>query len=141
MKKQAIISIGDRIKLSIPFLLSKVKAGFPSPADEYLEKTIDFNQFLVQHPAATFCMRVSGSSMTGASINDGDILVIDRSLEPTNNRIVVAAVDGDLTVKRLNKSGNKILLMPENPEYQPLEIKDSSFEIWGVVTFVIHYAE
>lgn len=123
----------------IPLFGSAIKAGFPSPAEDYIEKSLDFNELLVKHPVATFCLRVSGNSMTGAGIHDGDLLIVDRALTPANNKIVIAVLDGELTVKRLVKRGQKIFLAPENPEYSVIEIgSESSFEIWGVVTNVIH---
>ena len=116
-----------------------VCAGFPSPASDYIEERLDLNQRLVKHPAATFFVRAGGDSMQGAGIFDGDILVVDRSLKPSDMCVVIAALDGDFTVKRLRISGGKPLLVPENPKYRPIEIdEDSDFRIWGVVTYVIH---
>lgn len=120
--------------LSLPLYGSRIAAGFPSPADDHLEDTIDLNEHLVQHPAATFFVRVQGDSMTGAGIHHGDLLVIDRSLEPKSGSIVVAVVNGELTVKRLKIEGEHIWLMPENPAYHPLEIREGmELVIWGVV--------
>ena len=122
----------------IPLFLSTVKAGFPSPAEDYIEHTLDFNELLVRRPAATFCLRVSGDSMTGAGIFHGDILVVDRSVRPANGQIVIAALDGELTVKRLDSSGPRPVLRAENAGYPPIEVKPgSSFEIWGTVLFSI----
>lgn len=122
-----------------PLFLERVSAGFPSPADDYTEGSLDLNQHLVKHPAATFFVRASGDSMLGAGIHPGDILVVDRSLDPANNSVVIAAVNGDLTVKRLVKTGNAFLLAPENERYRPIEIREGTdFEVWGVVTAVIH---
>jgi DNA polymerase V len=123
----------------IPIASGKVAAGFPSPADDYLERNLDLNEFLIRHPVATFFVRVDGDSMIGAGIHHGDILIVDRAVEPIDRKIVIAIVDGQLTVKRLRKADGKILLMPENPDYQPIEIPDETeLEIWGVVTTVIH---
>ena len=120
--------------LSLPLYGSRIAAGFPSPADDHLEDTIDLNEHLVQHPAATFFVRVQGDSMIGAGIHHGDLLVIDRSLEPKSGSIVVAVVNGELTVKRLKIEGEHIWLMPENPAYHPLEIREGmELVIWGVV--------
>ena len=116
-----------------------VPAGFPSPADDYLEGKLDLNQHLIKHPAATFFVRVSGESMIGAGIHPGDILVVDRSLEPAQRKIVIAVVDNELTVKRFRRVRGRVILMPENEDYEPIEIGEGTeFEVWGVVTTVIH---
>lgn len=123
----------------LPLFLDRVSAGFPSPADDYLEGRLDLNEHLVKHPAATFFVRAAGDSMIGAGIHSGDILVVDRSLEPGANSVVIAVINGDLTVKRILRTGGKLLLAPENPRYRPIEIRESmEFEVWGVVTSVIH---
>ncbi len=123
----------------MPFFLSGISAGFPSPADDYLDQKLDLNEYLIKNPAATFFVRVAGDSMTGASINDNDILVVDRSLEPSSNNIVIAVVNGELMVKRLIKKRNSCLLSAENPAYPPLTINEEiPLEIWGVATCVIH---
>lgn len=122
-----------------PMLLTHIPAGFPSPADDYLEERLDLNELLIDHPAATFFVKVEGESMRDAGIVSGDILVVDRSLEPGHNRIVVAIVNGEFTIKRLIKAGERVLLVPENPDYPVKEIgSDDSFEVWGVVTAAIH---
>jgi DNA polymerase V len=121
-----------------PLAVSRVRAGFPSPAEDYIEDQLDFNELLVRHPAATFCIRVSGDSMTGAGIHSGDILVVDRALEPAQNSIVVAEVDGNLTVKRIQFGYDSVSLVAENPAYQPIVIKQESLMVWGVVTYVLH---
>jgi DNA polymerase V len=124
---------------SLPLFLERVSAGFPSPADDYMEDRLDLNRHLVKHPAATFFVRASGDSMRGAGIHSGDILVVDRSLEPGNNSVVIAVINGELTVKRIMKSREKLFLIPENESYRPIEIRDGmDFEVWGVVTTVIH---
>ncbi len=124
---------------SLPLFLSKVRAGFPSPADDYLDKKLDLNEFLIKHPASTFFVKVKGDSMIKAGINSGDILVVDRSLEPKDKRVVVAVVNGEFTVKRVSKKRDKLFLLSENDAYAPIEIKeDMEFEIWGVVLHVIH---
>jgi DNA polymerase V len=123
----------------LPLFLARVSAGFPSPADDYLDGRLDLNQHLVKHPAATFFVRASGDSMIGAGIHSGDILVVDRSLEPGTNSVVIAVINGDLTVKRILRTGGKLYLAPENPRYRPIEIREGmEFEVWGVVTNVIH---
>jgi|TARA_B100001105_G_scaffold146625_1_gene117481 DNA polymerase V len=125
--------------LSLPLYSNKVPAGFPSPADDHMEGKLDLNNHLVKHPTATFFVRASGESMVGAGIHDGDILVVDRSLEPRHGKIIIAAVDGQLTVKRLQKRGSKTLLAPENKKYKPIELTENNdVKIWGVVTNVIH---
>ncbi len=124
---------------ALPLYLSRIKAGFPSPADDFLDKTLDLNEHLIKHPSSTFFVKVKGDSMLGAGINSGDILIVDRSLEPKDKRIIVAVVNGDFTVKRVSKKGDKLSLISENPKYSPIEIKDDmDFEVWGVVIHVIH---
>lgn len=125
--------------LALPLFLSKVPAGFPSPADDHLEASIDLNQQYIQNPPATFFVKVKGHSMTGAGIQDGDMLVVDRSLTPRHGSIVVAVVDGEVTVKSLDLSNNQIWLRARNPDYADLPIKDGmELHIWGVVAHVFH---
>lgn len=125
--------------LSLPLFASRVPAGFPSPADDYIDQRLDLNDHLIHHPAATFLVRVSGDSMTGARLHDGDLLIVDRALEPVDGRIVIAAVNGELTVKRLSLREGTAWLVPENPAYTPLPITEGlDCVIWGVVTQVIH---
>ena len=134
--------ISDHLKIRIPIFSSTVRAGFPSPADDYIEDYLDLNEYLIKHPAATFMVRASGDSMINASINSGDILVVDRSIEPSHGKIIIAAIDGELTVKRLYKTNEQTKLLPENPDYPEIELKeDSDMVIWGVVTNVIHELE
>jgi len=123
----------------IPLYTNSVSAGFPSPADDYLEDKVDLNQYLVKHPASTFLVRASGESMINAGIFPKDILIVDRSLKAENGKVVIAVVDGELTVKRYVKNGKNILLKPENDAFDPIAINDESEAyIWGVVTNVIH---
>lgn len=124
----------------LPLYESKVSAGFPSPAEDYLEDTFDLNEHLIKHPAATFLVRATGDSMINVGIFEGDILVVDRSIPPTPGRVVIAAIDGQLTVKRLQQHANgEKILAPENPKYEPILIKENNdVIIWGVVTNVIH---
>lgn len=130
-------SFEEKTKLALP-LFESVRAGFPSPAEDHIEKSLDLNEFLVRHPQATFFVRVCGNSMAGAGINDKDILIVDRSLEPTHGKIVIAILDGELTVKRLHRKDGVIQLVPENPNFKPIQIKkESDLQIWGVVTNVI----
>lgn len=123
----------------VPLFGHTVRAGFPSPADDYVADTLDLNEHLIHRREATFFVQASGESMLGAGIQDGDILIVDRSISPTNGRIVIATVDGEFTVKRLEKNANSVRLLPENPEFQPIEFKsEQELQIWGVVTSVIH---
>jgi DNA polymerase V len=127
--------------LPLPLYLANVQAGFPSPAEDYLDKSLDLNQFLIGTPAATFFVRVSGDSMQNDGITSGDLLIVDRSLEAIDNKIVVAIVNGEFTVKRLKIQGENISLVPGNPAYPILQMKEGSdFQVWGVVTYVIHKA-
>jgi DNA polymerase V len=121
-----------------PLFLCKVPAGFPSPATDYMEDGLDLNEFLIQHKAATFLFRVQGDSMRDAGIVDGDKVVVDRSVEPQHNQIVVAVVDGEYTIKRLYRTRDRIELHAENATYQPIVITaDSQLEVWGVVVGVV----
>lgn len=122
----------------LPFYQHAVSAGFPSPAEDEME-ILDLNELLIRHPSATFFLRVSGSSMIKAGIHDRDILVVDRSLEPAHGKIVIAVVNGELTVKRLHKEGRRLQLIAENDAYAPIDITEEiDLRIWGVVTSVIH---
>lgn len=121
-----------------PLFLARISAGFPSPADDYVESALDLNAYLVRNPAATYMVKVGGDSMIGAGIADGDLLVVDRSEEAVHGRIVVAVLDGELTVKRLHIRKNVRLLVPENPKYKPLRIEPGQeLQLWGVVIGVI----
>lgn len=125
--------------LEAPLFLSAVPAGFPSPADDFIEEQLDLNKHLIKNQPATFFVRAIGDSMTGAGIFNGDILIVDRSLEAHEGKIVIAAVDGEFTVKRMKKINGKLYLMPENENHKPIAVsKSSDFSIWGVVTNVIH---
>lgn len=125
--------------LPLPLAEAACPAGFPSPADDFLEKRLDLNEHLVKNPASTFFVRVAGDSMTGAGIHDGDLLVVDRSLRPADGNVVIAVLDGELLVKRLLRSGGRVRLTPENPAYETIEIHSGSdFTVWGVVTNVVH---
>jgi DNA polymerase V len=125
--------------LEIPLYVSTVRAGFPSPADDYIECTLDLNNHLIKHPAATFFVRASGDSMVNVGIFSGDILIVDKSLEASHGKIVIAAIDGELTVKRLSCQNGCVQLHAENTAYPPIDITaEQSLVIWGVVTHVIH---
>lgn len=130
-----------RAAYSLPLYSSTVRAGFPSPADDHIESYLDLNQHFIKNPAATFFVIASGDSMTGAGIQSGDMLVVDRSLEATQGKIVIAAIDGELTVKRLSLQGGRVQLLPENEHYAPIDITDEQdLVIWGVVTQIIRQA-
>ena len=127
-------------ELSLPYADGGVRAGFPSPAQDYLTAAIDFNRDIVKNAATTFYARVVGDSMKDAGISDGDILVVDKSLEPHDGSIVIAFIDGEFTVKRVkhDPNGECLWLMPENKDYPPIKVEESAhFEIWGVVTYSI----
>lgn len=122
-----------------PLYASCVQAGFPSPADDFLDQTISLDKHLVSHPTATFFVRVSGHSMINAGIHEGDMLIVDRSLDAKSGHIVIALIEGEFTVKRLIHQGNLIFLKAENENYPSIKIKEGSdAQIWGVVTYVIH---
>lgn len=132
-------AVSGHRKQALPLYGTRVAAGFPSPADDYIETKLDLNQYLVKHPAATFFVRVEGDSMIGAGIHPDDILVIDRSIKPTDGKIVIAVVNGELTVKRLRILPNYVVLQPENDKFSPIRVtEEMNFSIWGVVTSVIH---
>ena len=121
-------------KLEIPVFSSKVAAGLPSHAEDHIEGTLDLNDYMVQHPDNTFMLRVEGESMKGIGILPNDILVVDRSLKAIHNKIVIAALDGELTVKRLYHRGGLVKLLPENPAYPEIELEsENDLVIWGVV--------
>ncbi len=125
--------------LHCPLYAHSVRAGFPSPADDYVAQALDLNEHLIAHKEATFFLRAKGHSMTGAGIQDGDLLVVDRSLTPTHRSVVIAVVDGEFTVKRLYKRAGRIRLLAENPEFAPIEFQEGQeLQIWGIVTSVVH---
>ncbi len=124
---------------SLPFYEGGVAAGFPSPADDYLERGLDLHELLVDHPAATFFVRVQGESMSGAGLASGDILIVDRSLTPQSGKVVIALLNGEFTVKRLVRKDKQVSLVPDNPRYKTILVTpEDDFQIWGVVTYVIH---
>lgn len=127
------------VEQALPVAEVAIQAGFPSPAEDYVQERIDLNQELIEHPAATYFVRVSGHSMIEAGIHDGDVLIVDRALEPTDGRIVVAAVDGELTVKRLRTDDGEVRLAAENEEYEDLPVtRMNDVTVWGVVTHAVH---
>jgi DNA polymerase V len=130
---------GHTSSCELPLYTSSVSAGFPSPADDYIENKLDLNTHLIKHPSATFFLKVSGDSMKNAGIQSGDMLIVDKSLQPTDGKVVIAAVEGELTVKRLSLVKGRVKLIPENNSYPVIDITDSQeLVIWGVVTHVIH---
>lgn len=135
----AIYQYKELLKLERPLIGSTIPAGFPSPAQDYIEGVLDLNTHLIRHPSATFFMQADGYSMQNAGIFPGDLLIVDRALEACSNKIVVAIVDGELTLKRLKIESGKYYLVPENDDFSPIPItEDVDFAIWGVVTYVIH---
>lgn len=140
--KASPATAADHLERTVPPLfVEQVAAGFPSPAEDYIDRDLDLNELLVRHPSATFFVRAGGDSMTGAGIHSGDILVVDRALEPANGRIVIAALGGELAVKRLCVRDGRLCLKSDNAQYAPIPVgKDVDFEVWGVVTYVIHKA-
>ncbi len=125
-------------EVRIPYIKEGVSAGFPSPATDFLGNDIDLNKELCKNPLATFYIKVKGNSMINAGISDKDILIVDRSLEPQNNKIAVCFIDGEFTVKRIKLENDCLYLMPENPNYQPIKVtEENELLIWGLVTYVI----
>ncbi|MBF4472971.1 MULTISPECIES: LexA family protein [Flavobacterium] len=125
-------------KIQIPYVSEGVSAGFPSPAADFMETSIDLNKELSENPLATFYIKVSGNSMIDAGIDDKDVLVVDRSLEPQNNKIAICCIDGEFTVKRIKTEKDCLYLMPENSSYEPIKVtEENQLIIWGMVTYVI----
>ena len=135
------IPFEKRTNLKLPLVSASVEAGFPSPADDHLERGIDLNEELIRNPAATFLVRVKGDSMRDAGIHAGDVLIVDKSLTPTDRKIVVAMIDGNFTVKRFRKRGARVFLEAENPDFSPIEVTEGQeLSIFGVVSYIIHQA-
>jgi len=132
-----IYSAQSESELDLP-VLQGISAGFPSPAMDFVDVTIDLNRHLIKHPSATFYGRVKGESMKDAGINDGDLLIIDKSIKPVDNKIAVCFIDGEFTLKRIKLDTDGVWLVPANEKYQPIHVtEDNDLRIWGVVTFVI----
>jgi len=142
MKKQTISLFNpdpQAPQLSIPFIDEGVKAGFPSPAQDYVVQSIDLNKILIKHPASTFFAKVDGDSMQDSFIMDGDMVIIDKSLQVRDGCKVVAFIDGEYVMKTIRIGKDEIHLIPENPSYPAITVtRDQQFVIWGVVTYVIH---
>ena len=125
-------------RLRINLFSCPVVAGFPNPAEDYIEKTLDLNELLIDHPSSTFFVCAAGDSMINAGIHAGDVLVVDRSRTATDGNIVIALINGEYTVKRLSIQNHKITLRPENPDYAPIRLSDQDeLIVWGVVTGLI----
>ena len=141
MSLSAPIPLEKRTSIRLPLVSASVEAGFPSPADDHLERGIDLNEELIRNPAATFLVRVKGESMRDAGIHTGDTLIVDKSVSPADRQIVVAMIDGEFTVKRFRKVNGRVFLEAENPTFQPIEVgEDQELAIWGAVTYIIHQA-
>ena len=129
----------DNQKVKIPIFTDKVSAGFPSPASDYVEHKLDLNEYLISHPVSTFIVKVTGTSMINSNIQSGDLLIVDKSLVPKHNSIVIASIFGDLMVKQLKKKHESFFLVSSNSNYPSFEVKEEvDCFIWGVVTFIIH---
>lgn len=137
-QKLTLFSADFESEIRIPYIDGGVSAGFPSPAADFMETTIDLNTALSENPLATFYIKVNGNSMIDAGINDKDVLVVDRSLEPQNNKIAICCIDGEFTVKRIQVEKDCLYLMPENANYKPIKVtEENQLIIWGMVTYVI----
>ena len=130
-----VCAIESRLHLTVPLMSAAAACGFPSPADDYLDRALDFNELLVENAPATFAVRVSGDSMTGIGLFPGDIAIVNRAKTPVDKSIVVALVDGEFVLKRYRKRGRRLWLQAENPAFKDIEIQEGmAFEVWGVVT-------
>ena len=130
--------VDDSQSVELPYYDTKVQAGFPSPAEDHLEQRLDLNTLVIDNPSATFFVRVAGESMRGIGITDGDILVVDRSIEIWGNRIIVAVIDSEFTIKRFTKRNGTVVLEAENPDYPPIKItEEMDFSVWGVVCWTL----
>ena len=137
-KKIDFYSVSTETKMELPLVGESIRAGFPSPADDFLDITIDLNKELIKHPASTFFGRVNGDSMKDIGIDDGDLLVIDKSLNPEDGKIAVCFIDGEFTLKQIKTDKDCIWLMPANEKYKPIKVtSDSDFVVWGIVIHVI----
>ena len=138
-KELVFYAIENTVLGDVPFYKESVPAGFPSPAEDFMDLDLNLQEYLVQHPSATFCVRVIGDSMIKAGIHSGDVMVVDRALESRNNNIVLAVLDGEFTVKRIRKKKEQLFLVPENDQFAPILVtEEMDFKVWGVVTHVIH---
>ena len=134
-------SLDESALSEIPVFSDSIQAGFPSPAEDYMDLDLNLQDHLIQNPSATFCVRAVGESMKDAGIQSGDIMLVDKSLTPKNRSIVLAVIDGEFTIKRVNVSDKELYLMPENENFPPIKItEEMDFQVWGVVTYIIHKA-
>lgn len=132
-----IYSAQTDTELDLP-LLEGIRAGFPSPAADFIDSSIDLNKHLIKHPSATFYARTKGDSMKDAGIFDGDLLIVDKSIDPVDGKIAICYIDGEFTVKRIKKENDELWLMPANKAYQPIRMQEgNNLMIWGIVTHVI----
>ena len=139
--KLRILAAESASALGLQYIGTQITAGFPSPAEDYLEPTLDLNKALVKHPSATFYGRVKGLSMQDAGVDDGDLLVIDKSLKYRDNALAVCFINGEFTLKRIMSQANSLFLMPANPDFEPIPVKEEDeFLIWGIVTYIIKKA-
>lgn len=133
------MGLAPKVNFDLPLFVTSVSAGFPSPADDFIEQTLNLNQHLIPHPSATFLLRVSGDSMIQAGIYPGDLVIVDRSLKPVDDSVVVAAVNGDLTLKRMRFKGGNLMLVSDNPAYPLMHVSDEAdCVVWGVVSHSVH---
>ena len=138
MMKLQLLPCSIETPLPLPFAEQGIRAGFPSPAQDFMELALDFNRDMIKNPLATFYARVKGDSMIDDGINDGDMLLIDRSLASNEGTLAVCALDGEFTLKRIHRDGDKLFLMPANSDFKPIEVTaDQEFSIWGVVLYII----
>jgi len=138
LKHELLLPALNREPIRVPLFGHKVPAGFPSPADDYIEGRLSLDEHLVPHKDSTFFVRAKGNSMIGAGIFDGDLLVVDKSLSAVSGCIVIAVIDGELTVKRLIYRGDSVILQPENPRFKEIELQDGQeLQVWGVVTSTV----
>lgn len=129
----------ETTRFQLPLFATPVRAGFPNPADDHIEQGIDLNEYLIQNAPATFLLQVTGESMTGAGIFPGDVVIVDKSLAPQQNDVVIAIVEGEFTIKRMERQNGHVLLKPENPTFDTLVITpEMDASVWGVVTFTLH---
>jgi DNA polymerase V len=132
---RAFMGIEARRKATVPLMSGTAECGFPSPADDYLDRPLDFNELLIKNAPATFAVRIAGDSMTGIGLFPGDIAVVNRAQRVADRSIVLALLDGEFTLKRYRKKRDRVWLQPENPAFKDIEIAEGmTFEIWGVVT-------
>jgi DNA polymerase V len=136
-----IFKPNPNLELALQNVGTQISAGFPSPAEDYLESMLDLNRELIKNPSSTFYGRVKGLSMKDAGVDSGDLLVIDKSLTYRNNALAVCYINGEFTLKRIKVEGDTIILMPANKDYQPIVVKeDADFAVWGIVTYIIKKA-